>query len=143
MMLCSISSECNGTAGHRQCDFLVAITTLFTQVQVLTPVELLVQDLLLRWVFPLLCWYKDFSLYFLLVVFCTYTVTLLLYRRLCFSETTAVSTWKTRFTELKFLIFLFLTFSFSLRHIPFETLRKYKITRNFSLQFVNIHFREV
>lgn len=80
---------------------------------------------------PLLCWYKDFSphsLYSSILHIPKYTVTLL-YRRLCFSETTAVSTWKIRFTELKFLIFLFLTFSFSLRHIPFETLRKYKITR--------------
>ena len=125
--------------------FLVAITTLLTQVQVLTQVELLVQGLLLRRVFPLLCWYKDLSphsLYSSILHIPKYTVTLL-YRRRCFSETTAVSTWKIRFTELKFLIFLFLTFSFSLRHIPFETLRKHKITRNCSLKFVNIDFHKV
>ena len=145
-MLCSINSECNGTAGQTQTmcflsghNYPVDISTSSDSGGTTSA------GLLLRWVFPLLCWYKDLSphsLYSSILHIPKYTVTLL-HRRLCFSETTAVSTWNIRFTELKFLIFLFLTFSFSLRHIPFETLRKYKITRNCSLKFVNIYFHKV
>lgn len=58
---------------------------------------------------------------------------------------TDASAVRNHHTELKVLTFLFLTFSFSLRYILFETLRKLKIAHNFSLKFVNItsaKFRE-
>ena len=42
--------------------FLVAITTLLTQVQVLTHGEVLAQGLLLRRFFPFLCWCGGFFL---------------------------------------------------------------------------------
>lgn len=145
-MMCSISSECNGIQDrHRQCDFLgghnhPAHTSPSSDswrsartgstVKTLLPLPVLVWRL-----FPVCP--RQWCSARLTMQWCPFHMDASAFRNHCLVHLENY-VYRAEMFDLSFSDFLIF-----LRHISCDTLRKFKITRNFSLKFVNIYFRKV